>query len=452
MLTRARDWALLVVSLIAVYWLQPATPIRHLDFWLPTISIALTVIVWRATQPRLDQRATFIEATAVIGVIIAVSILRYVEPLNAVITRTRPPELWQVLVFIFLSTALVLALTRLHSSRAGWLSALLIGFVVLLFILKFEPTATWLSASVRALNQQDVTQATAQEWRWLGISYLLFRLIHTLRERASGKLPAISLREFATFALFAPALQAGPIDKADRFVKDLRASFAFNLDDIAEGARRIVIGAFKKFALADTLALVALNDLNATQSQNLWTWSLLYAYAFRIYFDFSGYTDIALGIARIFGIKLPENFKNPYLKSNLTLFWNNWHITLAQWFRAYWFNPLTRMLRTRDVSPIWIVLIGQSTTMLLIGLWHGVTTNFVLWGVWHAIGLFIHNRWAEFSKSRMSSVYSHPLWGKIITVTGVALTFHFVTLGWVWFALSKTNDSLFVFGKLFGVK
>jgi D-alanyl-lipoteichoic acid acyltransferase DltB (MBOAT superfamily) len=276
--------------------------------------------------------------------------------------------------------------------------------------------------------------------------------MHVLRERASGKLPAISLREFATFALFAPALQAGPIDKADRFVKDLRASFAFNLDDIAEGARRIVIGAFKKFALADTLALVALNDLNATQSQNLWTWSLLYAYAFRIYFDFSGYTDIALGIARIFGIKLPENFKNPYLKSNLTLFWNNWHITLAQWFRAYWFNPLTRMLRTRDVSPIWIVLIGQSTTMLLIGLWHGVTTNFVLWGVWHAIGLFIHNRWAEFSKSRMSSVYSHPLWGKIITVTGVALTFHFVTLGWVWFALSKTNDSLFVFGKLFGVK
>jgi D-alanyl-lipoteichoic acid acyltransferase DltB (MBOAT superfamily) len=452
MLTRARDWVLLVVSLLAVYWLQPATPIRHLDFWLPTISIALTAVVWRATQPNIARPNTLIDALVIIAIILCVSALRYVEPLNAVITRTRPPELWQVLLLIFFTTPLVLASARLQSSQAGWLSALLIGFVVLLFVLKFEPATKWLSATVRELNQQDVTQATAQEWRWLGFSYLAFRLIHALRERASGKLPAMSLREFATFALFAPALQAGPIDKADRFVKDLRASFAFNLDDIAEGAKRIAIGAFKKFALADTLSLIALNDLNATQAQNAWVWALLYAYAFRIYFDFSGYTDIALGIARVAGIKLPENFKNPYTKSNLTLFWNNWHITLSQWFRAYWFNPLTRMLRTRELSPAWIVLIGQFTTMLLIGLWHGVTTNFLLWGVWHAIGLYIHNRWAEFSKSRMSSVYSHPLWGKIITVTGVVLTFHFVTLGWVWFALSKTNDSLFVFGKLIGLK
>jgi D-alanyl-lipoteichoic acid acyltransferase DltB (MBOAT superfamily) len=452
MLTRARDWVLLVVSLIAVYWLQPATPIRHLDFWLPTISIAFTVIVWRATQPNITRQNTLIDVIVIVAIILCVSALRYVEPLNAVITRTRPPELWQVLLFIFFTTPLVLASARLQSSQAGLLSALLIGFVVLLFVLKFEPTTKMLSVTVRALNQQDVTQATAQEWRWLGFSYLAFRLMHVLRERASGKLPAMSLREFATFALFAPALQAGPIDKADRFVKDLRASFAFNLDDIVEGAKRIAIGAFKKFALADTLSLIALNDQNATQAQNAWAWALLYAYAFRIYFDFSGYTDIALGIARVAGIKLPENFKNPYTKSNLTLFWNNWHITLSQWFRAYWFNPLTRMLRTRELSPVWIVLIGQFTTFLLIGLWHGVTTNFFLWGVWHAIGLYIHNRWAEFSKSRLSSVYSHPLWGKITTVTGVVLTFHFVALGWVWFALSKTNDSLFVFGKLIGLK
>jgi len=97
-----------------------------------------------------------------------------------------------------------------------------------------------------------------------------------------------------------------------------------------------VIGLFKKFALADSLALIALNAVNAGQVKSSgWMWLILYAYAFQIYFDFSGYTDIAIGMGRWLGIRLPENFAHPYLKPNLTLFWNSWHITLAQWFRAY---------------------------------------------------------------------------------------------------------------------
>ena len=121
------------------------------------------------------------------------------------------------------------------------------------------------------------------------------------------------------------------------------------MDSTLIGGKRIIIGIFSKFVLADGLALIALNNINSRQVNSTgWLWVMLYAYAFRIFFDFSGYTDIAIGMGQLLGIQLPENFEKPYLKQNLTLFWNSWHITLAQWFRAYFFNPLTRALRANS--------------------------------------------------------------------------------------------------------
>ena len=208
----------------------------------------------------------------------------------------------------------------------------------------------------------------------------------------------------------------------------------------------------KKFVLADSLALVALNAANAAQTASpLWMWLLVYAYAWRLYLDFSGYSDIAIGLGRFFGIKLPENFDRPYLKPNLTLFWNSWHITLAQWFRAYVFNPLTRALRARPLPPAAIILTTQLVTMVLIGLWHGVTWNFVIWGAWHGVGLFIHNRWADFIKPRGAFLAARPRLQQAGRVAGVVLTFHFVALGWVWFALPDTGLALSVFRRLFGL-
>ena len=134
------------------------------------------------------------------------------------------------------------------------------------------------------------------------------------------------------------------------------------------------LGLFKKFVVADALALIALNDALATQVRTTgWMWIIVYAYAFQIYFDFSGYTDIAIGIARLVGIKLPENFAAPYLKPNLTQFWNSWHMTLTQWFRSYFFNPFNRWIRGYKTIPAWtMILIGQLATMLIDRLmaWH----------------------------------------------------------------------------------
>jgi len=151
------------------------------------------------------------------------------------------------------------------------------------------------------------------------------------------------------------------------------------------------------------------------------------------------------------GIRLPENFNAPYLRANLTQFWNNWHITLTMWFRAYFFNPLTRFLRMRRL-PVWLVIfITQFSTMVLIGAWHGLTVNFLVWGLWQGLGLFVHNRWSDAFRARFAEWASTSLRQNVLNVSGVFLTFHFVALGWVWFALPTPALAVQFFGRLLGI-
>jgi len=303
---------------------------------------------------------------------------------------------------------------------------------------------------LRALNQQSVKLATPLDLRWLGFSYIAFRILHTIRDRQSGRLPAVSLQEYVTYVIFFPALTAGPIDRIERFLGDLRNPAALTADDLGSAGKRLLLGMFKKFAVADGLALIALNATNALQVRTAgWGWILLYAYAFQILFDFSGYTDIAIGLGRLLGFKLPENFNSPYLKPNLTQFWNNWHMTLTQWFRAYFFNPLTRALRSgkKHLSIPVIILITQLATMVLIGLWHGITWNFVLWGAWHGVGLFLHNRWSDWTKVRFAALAVGLQ--RALNAGGTLLTFQYVALGWVFFALPNPSVSFHFLKVLF---
>jgi len=439
-----------------LYWLQPSTPIRNLDFWLPTASLALTVFVWAATSPQ-DHPATrlpdYLTILVIVGLIVAISLNRYID--YCCLTPSRPPDIFRVLLALTLLASLTFVVRVVfagYASRFRNYHLLITILLVLFFLLKTDPLAQTLSAALRILNGQSVAQASVLDIRWLGFSYLAFRLIHALRERINGKLPELSLQEFLIYAVFFPALTAGPIDRVERFVKDLRAPFGLTATDVSDGGWRLLWGIFKKFALADTLALIALNGVNASQAASpLWLWVLLYSYAFRIYFDFSGYTDIALGLGRLLGVKLPENFDRPYLKQNLTTFWNSWHISLAQWFRVYYFNPVTRALRARSLSPALIISFTQFTTMILIGLWHGVTWNFVVWGAWHGLGLFIHNRWADFIKPRATLLDTRPLLKRAAGWGGALLTFHYVTLGWVWFALPEIGLAGRVMMNLFGI-
>ena len=329
-------------------------------------------------------------------------------------------------------------------SKRPAIGLLLALLIVLFFLLKTPILAGSVSSALRAAAGQNTAGASALDFRWLGFSYLAFRLIHTLRDRQSGRLPSATLAEYLIYVVFFPAFSSGPIDRLDRFLKDLRSPAPLDTAESGEAVRRLVLGLFKKFALADTLAIIALNPQVAGQiTRPGWLWVMLYAYALQIYFDFSGYTDIALGTARVLGIRLPENFNNPYGRTNLTLFWNNWHMTLTQWVRAYFFNPLTRWLRVKQpaLSPLVVMAIGQIGTMLLIGLWHGVTWNFIIWGLWHGIGLFVQNRWSDWAKrSFLGKVES--VWGKrAVSFGGWLLTFHYVAFGWVWFCLPDAGYS-----------
>lgn len=456
--SRWRTWLVLGVSIASVYWLQPALPIRGLDFWLPTITILLTVSVWTTInqdteqQPLLDRKAMAV-LIFIATLILGISLTRYVDFLCC-ITPTRPPEPLTVAVFLATGGAFAFLPVFLPKSRrliSGVLISLLIGLFILL---KYPPLQQLTSAWLRRWTGQSIELAVPEDIAWFGFSFIAFRLLQVLFDYRSGKLIQANLNETLSFSLFYPSLPAGPIDRLQHFTSELRQVTTKFSKKQLDGFQRVIWGLFKKFVLADSLALITLDSANSTQvSSTLWMWVILYAYGLRIYLDFSGYTDIAIGLGNFIGVNLPENFNRPYLKTNLITFWNSWHITLAQWFRAYYFNPVTRKLRTVHLKiPTWIIILfSQISTMLLIGLWHGITWNFAIWGLWHGIGLFINNRWSDWFRVKISPKIQSPQRENLFKFTGWFITFNYVTLGWVWFALPNLDQSIQVLSVLFGI-
>jgi alginate O-acetyltransferase complex protein AlgI len=448
-----RITVMLTLSVLAVFWLQPPLPIRNLGFWLSITTLALTVLSWvlavSVTEPILKEN--WQPGAILILIVITIGLTRLL-PIDSIKIIFRPPQIWQTFIAL-ISTGLAVFLVS-KFWRPYLLTGMIALIIALLIIIKTPSLSLAVSEFFRSLNGQSIATASAVDIRWFGFSYIAFRLIHTIRDRQAGRLPAVSLAEYVTYVVFFPSLTAGPIDRIDRFIGDLRRPFTLVSADWTDAGQRFFVGLFKKFVIADSLALIVLNETNALQVHSaVYAWILLYAFALRIYFDFSGYTDIVIGIARLLGIKLPENFNSPYLKPNLTLFWNNWHMTLTQWFRSYYFNPLSRWLRSlTNPLPITVMIfITQVSTMVLIGLWHGVTWNFVLWGLWQGFGLFFHNRWNDFIRPHGALFARTPTRAKLTEASGVFITFNYVALGWVFFALPTPYLSINYFLKLFGL-
>lgn len=475
---RGRTWFMLIASVLVIFWLQPTLPIRGFDFWIPVATLVIAIFSWyiTANDEARRKRKNWGVFALVAGIVLLLSLTRYF-PIAQILTASRPPQIETLLAVIAISGMVFFGTTHLNRFNATLLVIGIFILIVVFLVLKIPALTYWLSYGLRALMSQSLTSVSANDFRWLGFSYVAFRLLHTLRDRQMGRLPSVDLGEYLTYVIFFPAFTAGPIDRLERFIKDLRAvpspqshkdamtqsekssrlrafESSWLNETVYPAGQRLLIGTFKKFVLADSLALIALNEANAAQvTSTLWMWVIVYAYAFQIYFDFSGYTDIALGIAGLLGIKLPENFASPYLKPNLTQFWNNWHMTLTQWFRAYFFNPITRWLRSwqKPMSIPMMILLTQVATMLLIGFWHGITWNFTLWGLWHGLGLFIHNRWNDTTKAKAAAWATTPARQAMLNSSGILLTFHFVALGWVFFALSSPATSWQVILILFGV-
>ena len=442
-----RGWLLFVASVLAVFWLQPASLIRNLPFVLPIVSLGLAVLVWALTLPKATKlnRQDRWAAGTLVGLILLVSATRYIETLSDLLTLRSPG-----IEFAAISVAVLILVSTitywLSRGRNFILHITVLLIIALLVVLKSEPLAQAASGALRSLTGQDPALAGPLDFGWLGFSYIAFRLIHVLRDRLAGRLPAVSLRDFLTYIVFFPSLTSGPIDRVERFTPQVQGEFSLRGDQLLVAGRRLVTGLFMKFVMADALAFFALNATNAYQVESAgWMWLLLVAYAFRIFFDFAGYTHIAIGLGMLFGVVLPENFDRPYYKPNITAFWNSWHMTLTQWVRSYYFNPVTRWLREHKTPMLAVILLGQLTTMLLIGLWHGITWNFIAWGLWHGVGLFIHNQFMSLIKTRPVQINS-----RMAQPIGVFATFTFVSIGWVWFALPQPVDAAHVFNILVG--
>ena len=451
---RRRNWLLLIASVLVIYWLQPASALRQFEFWLPTLTLVLTILSWLAVrQGAKILREDTLTILVILAIVLILSLFHYL-PFEHPILVTRPPALVPVLIVLGVVAVLGFLITFLGRRNVSMVDIFTI-LVILIFIgLKLDPATKYLSSFARELTGQSTSLASALDLSWLGFSYIAFRLLHTYRDQRRGRLPEVNLREYITYVIFFPSLPAGPIDRIERFIQDLRVHQRTTSTTFFMGSGRAAFGILKKFVVADALALIALNSSNLSSVNSTpWLWLMLYSFAFMIYLDFSGYVDVAIGMGSLSGIYLPENFDRPYLKQNIALFWNSWHITLAQWFRAYVFNPLTRRLRQGFLkdSPGLIIMIGQFTTMLLIGLWHGITWNFAIWGLWHATGLFIHNRWVYFLRSRPNFLPQFLKDNKGVQIVNTFLTFNFVAIGWVWFALPTPELAVQALGDLFRI-
>lgn len=488
---RWRGWFLFGGSVLAVYWLQTFTPLRFADYLLQTLTILLTVLTWWVTRADRFQKPVSSDITTLLvlfGLVLLVAGNRYVAA-EWRFTASRPPSVvWVAGGLLVVGGLFALAWRWLRRVEQGKLCTAVILLIVALFVLLKTPVlATAVAAQWRTLTGQQAALAAPADLTWLGFSYVAFRLIHTLRERQTGQLPLLNLREFVTYVLFFPSIIAGPIDRVERFVVDYREeekTYAVfrNLYSVFrnrttdngsritghgspitdygsrywQGGSRILVGLFKKFVIADSLALgMSLTAVNAQQATStFWLWVLLYGYALRLFFDFSGYTDIAIGLGILFGVTLPENFRRPYLSTNITTFWQRWHITLSDWARFYIFSPLSRALLRRKqrlaLSNGLILLTAHLTTMLVVGLWHGITLNFFIWGLWHGLALFAHKQWSDRTRKWYRGLNEKRWQKRGWTAVTWFLNFNYVALGWVWFTLPTPQLALQTFGKLFG--
>ncbi len=263
----------------------------------------------------------------------------------------------------------------------------------------------------------------------VGISFYTFHaisyLIDVYRKNAE---PNKSLMDYSLYIMLFPQLVAGPIIRYKDIYHQLKIRSA-NIVDIEYGIYRFVLGLAKKVLIANPLGLIADTGFDSPAS-DLTTgsaWLCLLAYSMQIYFDFSGYSDMAIGLARIFGFRFPENFNYPYKATSIQDFWRRWHISLSTWFRDYVYIPLggNRLGSTRTMINLWAVF-------LLTGLWHGASWNFIIWGAIHGFFLMCEKliESTKFKNLSMPRILMH------------AYVCWVVMFGWVFFRTGSINDAL----------
>jgi alginate O-acetyltransferase complex protein AlgI len=277
---------------------------------------------------------------------------------------------------------------------------------------------------------------TRTSWRWLlplTLSFYCFQsLTYTIDLYLGEMKPTRSALTYLAGALFFPSITAGPIPRMGKLLPQLSAPFLLAPEDGAQAMLLIGTGLVKKLLIADFLATNLVDRIFDTPALYSSSEILIgvYAYALQLFFDFSGYTDIARGAAMLLGIDLPENFRRPYLAVNIAEFWRRWHITFSEWLRDYLFDFFPKRRKFPVLSYSYAFLL----TMILGGLWHGISWSFFIWGALHGLALG-----AVFAWKRRRAVPSPVWWAKLLA--GL-LTFHFVCFTWIFFRASTLPNAL----------
>lgn len=343
---------------------------------------------------------------------------------------------WRFLSLIIISTLVDFYAARNISKAKLWVSlATNLGFLGFFKYYNFF-VDSWVEAWASVGVEMHVS--SLQIILPVGISFYTFQTLSYTIDVYRGKLkPADSLIDFAAFVSFFPQLVAGPIERATKLLPQIQKRRSFNYDDAVIGLRLMLWGTFKKVVIADTCAQYAdsiFSNYSEATPVALVMGSIYFS--FQIYGDFSGYSDIAIGTSRLFGIKLSTNFKFPYFSRDIAEFWRRWHISLSTWFRDYLYIPLggSRGSRVQTLCNVAVIF-------LVSGLWHGANWTFVAWGALHAV-LFLPLILLNRNRNHTTDVVAQgKLLPSIKELLQVLSTFTLATLAWVFFRAESITEA-----------
>lgn len=280
----------------------------------------------------------------------------------------------------------------------------------------------------------------------IGVSFWTFQALSYLFDLYREEELDPSLLEFCLYMAFWPTVLSGPVCRLPEMLPQFRSSANPEWDDIAEGCRRLLIGLFMKVVLAQILAsgLQAGEGVDAGFDQfthwgGLDVWALAFGYGFQLFFDFAGYSNIVIGTARLFGLRLAENFDRPYLSTTPSEFWTRWHMSLSFWIRDYVFLPLA----TLRSNPMWRYG-ALLFAMVLFGFWHGATVLYVVWGAYHGILLIAQRQFQSFTR-RLNFTTPEPL----ADFLSWSITFPLMCLGWILFRANNLQQASSMFRTVF---
>jgi alginate O-acetyltransferase complex protein AlgI len=323
-------------------------------------------------------------------------------------------------------------------TRRKWLLFSILLTCLILFFFKYYDFFTWNVNEVAGLLHSDVTLSALHLMLPIGLSFHTFQSLSYVIEVYRGNQKAEHhFGIYALYVMFYPQLVAGPIERPQNLLHQFREKHRFNYDEVTSGLRLMAWGLFKKSVIADRLAqfVSPVYDKPGNFDGGVLLVATLF-FSFQIFCDFSGYTDIARGAARVMGFNLMLNFDRPYSATSFSEFWRRWHISLSTWLRDYVYEPLALQHRDRGMYGIVLALM---MTFLISGLWHGANWTFVTWGLLWGVALSLE---AVFWKQRKKLAKTMPpmLFNGIMLV----VTFSFVNLTYIFFRAKSMNDAVLI--------